>query len=487
MLPQTLYDRHDGKHYPVDPSQIEAYEHLCANPRAGLFYDMGLSKTVIALTYLYDLHYRDCAITKTLVVAPDKVARITWPDEIEKWAHLDGMRYSVIAGDAKQRAAALSVDAEVYVIGVDNLAWLIDRYIVKKSGKYVGQLPYDCIVLDELSLFKSRDSKRFKALRRAVRTVEYRIGLTGTPGSLIDLWAQLHLLDDGERLGRTFGEYVDKYFTVRGNGMIVYEYMPRAGAPNVIAHKLRDIIIAKKWDKKQLPPCHTDDVKLELDAFDREIYDQLEQQYALDFFDNSEVTVKTAADLTNKLLQISGGAIYEDGKAEDRVWHQVNTTKIDALRDLLDKHPDENFVVVYQYRHEIDRIKAAFPFVRELRKGKRTREDMREWNAGKIRLLLLHPASAGHGLNLQFGGRRLVWFTLTWRLEHYLQTIARLWRRGQDKEVFIHRLIVNSTRDMRVVRRLATNDSNQTFLMNEIKDLRQRYYGKEKAPYRRSA
>lgn len=499
MLPQTLYDRHDGKYYPVDPSQAEAYDHLCANPRAGLFYEMGLSKTVVVLSYLYELHYRDCAVTKTLIVAPDKVARITWPDELDKWEHLDGMRYSLIAGDPKQRTAAMAADAEIYIIGVDNLVWLIDQFLYQRvsrfSGKpygpWLGSLPYDCIVLDELSLFKSWGSQRYIKLRRALdkSKIDYRVGMTGTPSpnGLIDLWAQVNLLDDGERLGKTVGAYIDKYFSIRGNGMIVHEYIPRAGSPNVIAHKLRDIVISKKWDRKSLPQCRTDDIALELDPFDREVYDQLEQQFALDFFDNTEVTVKTAADLTNKLLQISSGAVYEDGIGTCRPWHQVNTAKIDALRDLLSEHPDENFVVVYQFRHEIERILAAFPYARLLGKGKHTREDVRAWNEGKIRLLLLHPASAGHGLNLQFGGRRMVWFTLTWNLEHYLQTVARLWRRGQTLEVYIHRLIVRATRDVSVARRVASKDSNQTFLMNEIKDLRDRYYGKEKTPIRHSA
>lgn len=487
MLPALIHNKRDAKDYPVDVNQIDAYDHLRENPRAGLFYEMGLSKTVVALTYLHDMHYQEVAINRTLVVAPDKVARITWPDEIETWAHLEGMRYSVVAGDAKHRAAALEADAEVFIIGVDNLAWLIDQYVYQRRsrvtgkpyGPWFGSLPFDCIVIDEISLFKSWGSERYKKLRRALdkSDVPYRIGLTGTPmpGGYIDLWAQLNLLDDGRRLGQTVGEYIDKFFSIRGNGMIVHEYRPRAGAPNVIAKKIQDIVISRKWDKAQLPPCHTDDVVLEFSPQDRKTYDDLEEQYVLDFFDNNEVTVKTAADLTNKLLQVSGGAVYLDGGKKE--WRQVGTTKLDALRELLNTHADENFIVVYQFQHEKERILSAFPFARELRRGARTCDDMREWNDGKIRLLLLHPASAGHGLNLQHGGRRLVWFSLTWNLEHYLQTVARLWRRGQPREVWIHRLMVRGTRDSRVRHRLASKDSNQTFLMNEIKDLRNKYYG----------
>lgn len=476
---RTLYNKKSGRSYQTDPHQQTAYEHLYANPRAALFLGMSLSKTVIALSYLYDMHYREAAITKTLVVAPDKVARITWPDELETWAHLEGTRYSVIAGTAAQRVKALNADAEIYIIGVDNLAWLIDRYITKKNGKYTGKLPYDCIVLDELSLFKSRDSQRFKKLRRAVKTIDYRIGMTGTPSpnGYVDLWAQMVLIDDGERLGDTFGKFVDKYFTTRGNGMIVYEYIPRPGAPKVIAHKLQDIALTMQTrDFIELPALHTEDIELMLTPFDREVYDTLEEQYVLDFIgDEASVTVKTAADLTNKLLQISSGAIYEDGEGAGRPWHEVNTVKVDALRTLLDKYPDENFIVVYQFRHEIDRIRAAFPEARELRKGKATVEDFRDWNAGKIRLLLIHPAGAGHGLNLQFGGRRMVWFSTTWNLEHYQQTVARLLRRGAMREIYVYRLIVKGTRDGKVCKRLASKETNQTFLMNEIKELRNKY------------
>lgn len=488
MIPKTLYNRRKGEYYRTDPHQVEAYEHLMNNPRAALFIGMSLSKTVISLSYLYDMIYTEAAILKTLVVAPDKVARITWPDELETWGHLEGVNYSVVAGTAKQRRKALDAEAEIYIVGVDNLVWLIGQYITKKNGKYVGKLPYDCIVLDELSLFKSRDSQRFKALRRAIKTVDYRIGMTGTPSpnGYVDLWAEIVLLDDGERLGDTFGKFADKYFTTRGNGMIVYEYIPRPGAPKVIAHKLRDIALTMQTrDYLVLPELHTDDIELELDPFDREIYDTLEEEYVLDFLEGSEVTVKTAADLTNKLLQISSGAIYEEqqyddkGKKLPRVWHEVNSVKIDALRDLLDAYPEENVIVVYQFKHEVERIHKAFPFARELRKGAKTVEDFRDWNAGRIRLLMIHPAGAGHGLNLQFGGRRMVWFTTTWNLEHYQQTVARLLRRGQLKEIYIHRFIIKGTRDLRVRSRLASKDSNQTFLLNEIKDLRAKYHGKD--------
>jgi SNF2 family DNA or RNA helicase len=473
---RRLYDKKKSVWYDTDEHQILAYEHLCANRRAALFLGMSLSKTVVALSYLYEMHYREAAFIRTLVIAPSKVARLTWPDEIETWVHLEGMRYSLVDGTAAQRIKALNADAEIFIVSVDNIVWLTEILPGIRSFKRAPcACVFDCVVIDELDLFKTRGSKRFKKLRKFIRPIDYRIGMTGTPSpnNLTDLWAEIMLLDDGERLGDTWGKFVDKYFTTRGNGMIVYEYKPKPGAAQTIAHKLRDIALTMQTrDYLVLPDLITDDVELELDPFDREIYDRLEEEYALDFLDNSEVTVKTSADLTNKLLQISSGAIY----TAPRVWHEVNTVKIDALGVLLTQHPDENFIVVYQFRHEVDRIQAAFPFAREFR----NKQDFRDWNNREIRLLLIHPASAGHGLNLQFGGRRMVWFSLTWNLGHYLQTVARLLRRGQLSEIYVHRLIVKGTRDPRVRRRLASKDSNQTFLMNEIKDLRDKYYGSKK-------
>lgn len=473
---KQIKDKTTGEVFQTDPHQFEAYDHLIDNPRALLFLGMSLSKTVVTLSYLYDMTYREAAFCKTLVVAPAKVANITWPDELAKWEHLEGFRYSVITGDAKKRLAALEVPAEIYIISVDNLAWLIDQYIINKSGKYKGALPFDSIVLDESSLFKSRESKRFKSLRRAIKTIDYRILLTGTPApnGYVDLWGQLLLTDDGERLGTTFGAFQDKYFKVRGNGMVVYEYIPRPGALETIAAKIKDIALSMQTrDKIELPPLKTIDEPLELAPYDKEVYDELEKEYVLDFLNGTAVTIKTPADLTNKLLQISSGAVYED--REDlkaaRVWHEVNTAKIERLAEILDEYPDENILLVYQFRHEIDRIKARFPFARELRNV----EDFRAWNRKEVRLLIIHPASAGHGLNLQFGGRRLVWFTPTWNLEHYLQTVARLVRRGATLTIYNHRLIIKGTRDPSVVKRVETKDSNQVFLLNEIKKLRLKY------------
>lgn len=456
----------------LEPHQVEALNHLRANPRAALFLGMSLQKTVVTLLYLREMIYEECAFTRVLLVAPDKVARLTWPDEIGKWDDTRDIRYQVVAGNANERWAALNRQGEVFIVGVDNLVWLLKRY--------PKALPFDCLVIDELSLFKGRSSQRFLNLRRALARskVNYRIGLTGTPSpnGLIDLWAQMRLIDDGERLGDTFGKYLDKYFTTRGNGMITYEYRPRGDAERVISGKLADIVLSMQTrDHKKLPDLVLEDTELSFDPFDQEVYDTLEEQYVLDF-DDSEVTVKNGADLVGKLLQISSGAIYED-KQEDgpRIWHQLNTHKMDALEELVSQYPGENVLVVYQFRHEVERIKRRFPHAVTLPTGKALKQCFDDWNAGKIKMLVIHPASAGHGLNLQFGGRRMVWTSPTWNLEHWLQTLARLLRHGAVDTIYVHRLLVKGTRDMQVRRRINQKDDNQKFILDEIKRLRAKY------------
>lgn len=460
------------------PHQRQAYDHLAQNPRACLFLGMSLFKTCITLSYLNDMIYQELRMERVLVIAPDKVARLTWPDEIRDWEHLQGMRFSVVEGTEKKRVKALEAEAEVYLVSVDNIVWLINQHD--------GRLPYDCIVFDELSLFKSRGSARSKKVRKALKLSNptYRIGLTGTPSpnGMTDLWAELHMIDDGERLGQTWGKFQDKYFRTRGNGMIVYEYIPLPGALNTIARKIADICLTMNTrDHVELPPDRLEDILLELDPFDRETYEHLEREYFLEFtgrdYADGAVTVKTPADLTNKLLQVSSGAIYEDdlGGVGPRVWHEINTLKIDALEAYLKRNKGHNVMLVYQFRHEIERIKAAFPQAQEFGKGAKAAQTQDDWNAGRIPLLLIHPASAGHGLNLQFGGSRMLWFTCTWNLEHWEQTIARLLRKGQEHEVKVARLIARGTRDVRVAKRIEIKQSDQDFLKDEIKQLRQKY------------
>lgn len=487
-----MYDQIEGKMYNTDAHQLEAYEHLESNPRAALFLGMSLSKTAIALSYLHDMHYREVAFLKTIVIAPDKVARVTWPDELAKWRHLNGTRMSVVAGTEKQRLKALEVEAEIYVIGVDNVTWLVDQYITQAVSKVTGiaygpwrgKWPFDSCLIDEASLFKGRDSQRFKKLDRALEKsgTEYRIGMTGTPNpnGLVDLWAIFKLIDGGARLGKTFKEFESEYFTTRGNGMVTYEWMPKPHTKKMIPYKIRDIALSMQTrDLLKLPDMHIVDEWLTFEPFDMETYEELEREYVLEFDAEGDeaVTVKTPADLSNKLLQISSGAVYADREegTGPKVWHELNTLKLDALGRLLDDYPDETFILVYQFRHEVERITARFPFARQLRKGKATADDVHAWNRKEIRLLIIHPAGAGHGLNLQFGGRRMVWFSPTWNLEHWLQTVARLLRRGALLDIYIHRLLVHGTRDESVRKRIHTKDTNQTFLLNELKELRQKH------------
>lgn len=483
-----LTNTHTGEVFDLDPHQLEALNFLRANPRAALFLGMSLQKTITTLLYLYEMIYTEAAISRALVVAPDKVARLTWPDEVSKWAEVCDLRYSVVSGDIKQRTKALNADADVFFVGVDNLTWLIDQYVKEKRSAsgltkygYEGALPFDCLVIDEGSLFKNPSSGRFKKLRRALdrSNIPYRILLTGTPSpnGLTDLWPQINILDDGERLGRTHGQFIDKYFNSRGNGMVVYEYTPKAGAEKTIAKKIADIALSMQTrDYKELPPSYIVDVEVELDPYDREVYDTLEREYVLDFIDGNDVTVKTGADLVNKLLQIASGAVYEDreeGRA--RQWHEVNTDKMDALDRLLFDYSDESILIVYQFQHEAERILKRHPDAVTLPKGKKLKETFDAWNRGEIKKLVIHPASAGHGLNLQFGGRRMVWTCPTWNLEHWLQTIARLLRTGAKDPIYVHRLIAKGTRDTVVRRRVNEKDRNQDYILNQVKLLKRKY------------
>lgn len=434
---------------------------------------------MVAALYLYYMHYEDCAVLKTLITAPPKVVNLTWVDEFKDWDNFKGMRVSYVIGTHKQREAALMVDAEIYIVSVDNIAWLCDYYIKEpRKYKYVGELPFDQVIIDESDTLKARDGSRFKKFRRAVKSIRYRIIMTGTPtpNSYIDLWAQFMLLDDGERLGKTFGEYADKYFTMRGDGRQFTQYTLRPGAAKIIAHKISDIALTMKTrDYMELPEAEEVDELLEFSGFDRDIYDTLEREYCLDFFTDC-VTVKTAADLNLKLVQATSGAVYVDKEAEERRrWFEINSVKMNALAALLEKYADENIIVVYQFQHEVDRIAAAFPWARMLRTGKHLKQDFDDWNAGRIKLLLLHPKSAGHGLNLQYGGRRMIWFSPTYNLGHLMQTVARLVRRGALLKFYIHFLIVKGTRDVKVRRSNHIKQSAQDFLFNETKELRLKY------------
>lgn len=440
--------------------------------------------------------YEFSEIRRALIIAPDKVANGTWPDELDKWAHLEDVKYCVLEGTPKQRRALLESDAQVFLVTEGTLEWLLDLYIYQRVskntgqpyGQWLGELPFDCVVIDELSKFKKQSGVRYRKLRRALdhSVVPYRIGLTGTPApnGYQDLWAQMYLIDDGARLGDVEDLFQYTYFNIVRKNYIPIKITPKLNAEKIIAHLISDICNTKKTrDEIPLPPLHMFDVELELPPFELELYKALEEEYVLelsklDIDKDALVTVKTAADLSNKLLQVSSGAIYEDriAKSDPKIWHTVHDVKAQAVRYLLDNYPDENFIIVYQFAHEKTRILEMFPEARTIPRGKKSREVQKEWNDGKIRLLVGHPASFGHGLNLQFGGRCQLWWGPTWNLEHWLQTTRRTLRRGGLLDVWIFRLIMKGTRDVSVRRRVNTKATDQDFLFEEIKELKQLHY-----------
>lgn len=393
---------------------------------------------------------------KILVIAPLRVAQDTWSRETAKWDHLQHITISKILGSRTQREKALKAEADVYVINRENVPWLVSM-----TG---SEWPFDTVVIDELSSFKSSKSKRFRALRRVRPLMQRIIGLTGTPtpNGLHDLWAQLYLLDQGERLGRTITGYRDRYFTPgRRDGHIVYEWKQKDEAENRVYEKISDICVsmsAKDW--LDLPERVERMVPVTLTASTRKKYEKLEKDLLLPFED-SDVTADTAAVLSNKLLQIANGAVYDENKDVQEVHH----AKLDALEDLIEAANGKTILCFYTYKHDLSRIMKRFPEAKKLEGP----EDIKAWNKGEIPLLLTHPASAGHGLNLQDGGHNIVWFGLTWSLELYQQANARLDRQGQKERVIIHHLVAENTLDETVSSRLADKTAGQDALLEAVK------------------
>lgn len=443
------------------PYQDFATNHIIENPYAGLLLDMGLGKTVSTLTAVNRLMYEDLEIDKTLVIAPKRVAEETWPEEVLKWDHLKHLRVSVVLGTESQRISALKVKADIYVINRENVAWLI--------GYYQSAFPFDMVVIDELSSFKSAKAIRFKALRRIRPMVKRVVGLTGTPApnGLIDLWPQIYLLDMGERLGKTLTRYREAYFTPgRRNGHVVYNYNLNEGGEKAIYERISDICISMKAkDYLQLPERINRTVSIHLPPAVKSRYDDFEREQilALDNEDLDEISAVNAAALSGKLLQFANGAIYDSNKD----WHEIHRAKLEALDEIVEAANGQPVLVFYSFKHDLTRIQ------KHLRKYKPvkldTKEDIRNWNAGKTQLLLAHPASAGHGLNLQAGGNIIVWFGLTWSLELYQQANARLDRQGQTKPVIVHHLTVAGTMDEDVIKSTDRKAAGQDALMDAVK------------------
>lgn len=410
---------------------------------------------MITLSAIFDLMLDCFQVSKTLVIAPLRAARETWPAEIEKWDHLKGFKYAVAIGSAAERKAALLEKADVYLINRENVKWLISD-----SG-----LPFDfdMVVIDELSSFKSHTSQRFKYLRKVRPSLHRIVGLTGTPSpnGLMDLWAQIGILDMGQRLGRYIGRFRDTYFLPdKRNQQIVYSFKPREGAEDAIYEKISDITISmKSMDYIRMPKCIYNNVTVTMSEKEAELYKKLKKDLVLPFVDG-DIDAKSAVGLSNKLLQMANGAVYnENGGVK-----LVHDRKLDALEDLVEAANGKPALIAYWFKHDLDRIQERFRAVKL-----DTSEDIEKWNAGKVPIAVIHPASAGHGLNLQAGGSTLVWFGLTWSLELYQQTNARLWRQGQKDTVVIHHIVAKGTIDEDVLRALGKKETGQAALMNAVK------------------
>ena len=423
---------------------------------AGLFLDMGLGKTVITLTAIDHLMFQEMCVDRVLIIAPKRVAEDTWTREAEKWDHLSGLKISRVIGSREKRLAALQEPADIFVINRENVPWLVELYQTQ-------QWPFDMVVVDELSSFKSAQSQRFKALRKVRPLIRRFVGLTGTPtpNSLMDLWPQMYLIDQGERLGKTITGYRQRYFNPgKTNGYVVYSYEPKPGSDEKIRELISDVCISMKAaDYLQMPELIVNDIPVKLSPAELKLYRQLEQEQLLQL-DGEDISALTAAAVCNKLLQMANGGVYtDDGSVID-----IHRRKLDALEDILDASNGQPVLVFYTFRQDFGRIMKRF--------GGRTLkgpEDIRDWNEGRIPLLLAQPASMGHGLNLQAGGHIIVWYGLNWSLELYQQANARLYRQGQQNGVVIHRLIAQGTLDEDVAKRLETKDARQDDLLTALK------------------
>ena len=418
-----------------EPYEYQQYatRFIEKNEVAAVFLECGLGKSVITLTAIKHL-IASGEVRRVLVVAPLRVAKNTWKDEIAKWDHLKGLTYAIAIGSASERISALLAAADIMIINRENVEWLIE-----KSGV---EFDYDMVVIDELSSFKSHSAKRFKALLWARPYVSRIVGLTGTPSSngLMDLWAEFRLLDMGERLGRYITRYRTNYFTPdKRNQQIVFSYKPLPGAEERIYEKISDITISMRAkDYLKLPALVMNTVKVEMDEKASAIYKQLKSDMIVDIH-STEIDAVNAAALSNKLIQMANGAVYGE---ERKVLH-IHDEKLNALEDLIESANGKPVLVAYWFKHDLERIKARFPEAREIKSS----EDIYSWNQRKISVGLIHPASAGHGLNLQAGGSTLIWFGLTWSLELYEQTIGRLLRHGQTETVVVHHIVTGGTLD----------------------------------------
>lgn len=445
-----------------------AYQQHCINKiieikKLGLFLDMGLGKTITTLTAVKELKYNRFLVRRVLVIAPKKVAEGTWTREAAKWDHTQMLRVSPVLGSQAKRIRALNTPADLYIINRENVCWLVDYYR--------NAWPFDMVVVDESSSFKSHSAKRFKALASVSSRIDRMVELTGTPSpnGLDDLWSQIFLLDGGERLGKRHTQFRERYFQPdkRGADGMVYSYEAKPGTEESILKQISDICISMKAeDYLQLPDVTYHEIPVELDSKSLKAYYELEREMVLQLPEDDEtISVTSAAVLSNKLLQLANGALYD----EDRQVHEVHNCKIEAFLELIESLQGKPALVFYNYQHDRARILKALEksglAVRELK----TTQDEDDWNAGKIQVLLTHPASSAYGLNLQQGGNHVVWFGLTWNYELYTQANKRLHRQGQKEKVIIHHLVCSGTRDTDVMQALQRKDDVQSWVMESLK------------------
>ena len=447
------YEPHNYQSYAID--------YIVTHPIAAVFLDMGLGKTSITLTALLDLLFDSFVAHRVLVIAPLRVARDTWPSELEKWDHLSLLTCSVVVGTEAERKAALKRHTDIYIINRENVQWLIED-----SGI---PFDFDTVVVDELSSFKSYQAKRFRALMQVRPRVRRIVGLTGTPSAngLMDLWAEYRLLDMGQRLGRFIGQYRTSYFAPdKRNGQIIYSYKPLPGAEKAIYGKIADITISmKSTDHLQMPELISSECEVHLSNDEQGHYDNLKNDLVLQLKDG-EITAANAAALSNKLSQMANGAVYDDAGGVKHIHDQ----KLDALEDLIEAANGKPVLVAYWFKHDLARISERLLRLHVSFSQLDTPDSIRRWNAGKLPVALVHPASAGHGLNLQSGGSTIIWFGLTWSLELYQQTNARLWRQGQRANtVVVQHIITKGTIDSRILKALSYKDRTQSALIDAVK------------------
>lgn len=431
-----------------------ATRYILEHPVSAVFLSCGLGKSVITLTAINDLLFDSFEVRKVLVIAPIRVATSTWPSEIRKWDHLKDLTYSVVVGTERMRLLALERRADIYITNRESVEWLVER-----SGV---PFDFDMVVIDELSSFKSHQAKRFKALLKVRPGVKRIVGLTGTPSSngLADLWAEFRLLDLGERLGRYITQFRQRWFVPdKRNGAVVFSYKPIEGAEDAIYERISDITISmRSADYLNLPECVMNEVVVDMDEKEKKIYETFRKDMVAEI-GGKEIDAVNAAALSGKLQQLSNGAVYDQVDS----YITIHDRKLDALEDLIEGMNGRPVLVAFWFRHDAERIKARFK-VREIR----TEKDIDDWNRGEIPVAIIHPASAGHGLNLQQGGSTLVWFGLTWSLELYLQTNGRLHRQGQKETVIIHHIITRGTVDEKVMAALKKKEGIQDALMEAV-------------------